>query len=361
MPSATSPIGDRFTFVDALRGIAAISVVLFHLKEGNHIPNLYVLMPQWLQALFDHGDLGVSIFFVLSGFVIAHSLCKQHVTLRLVGRFMLRRSIRLDPPYWAAIVVTLGFAALAAIVLQDETRLNVSWHQIAAHVVYMQDILQYSEINGVFWTLCLEVQFYLIYVLLLALTQNSLYLTGIMLFVVTGISALWPMGIITTGLWPGSFLPLWHGFLLGAVAYWVWRYPQWLPAFVLFAVLILVFSFLQRDVFSIICALTACLLWATAVTGQISRGLNWRWLQFLGLVSYSLYLIHNPITGATFRIGYMLTGRSIWSEALWLVLTPVVCVVAATIMWRLIERPSIQLARMVKLKGQEAAPVSGAG
>jgi peptidoglycan/LPS O-acetylase OafA/YrhL len=98
MPTATSPIGGRFKFVDALRGIAAVSVVLFHLKEGKHIPNLYALMPKWLQTLFDHGVLGVSIFFVLSGFVIAHSLYKQHVTLRLAGRFMLRRSIRLDPP-----------------------------------------------------------------------------------------------------------------------------------------------------------------------------------------------------------------------------------------------------------------------
>jgi peptidoglycan/LPS O-acetylase OafA/YrhL len=348
MPTATSPIGSRFKFVDALRGIAAVSVVLFHLKEGKHIPNLYVLMPKWLQTLFDHGVLGISIFFVLSGFVIAHSLYKQHVTLRLAGRFMLRRSIRLDPPYWVAIAVTLGFAALSAIVLPDKTKLDVTWQQIAAHVVYMQDILQYPEINDVFWTLCLEVQFYLIYVLLLALTQNSSYLTGIMLFVVTGISALWPMGIITTGLWPGSFLPLWHGFLLGANAYWVWRYPQWLPAFVLFAMLILVFSFWRSDAFSVVCALTACLLWAAAVTGQISQALNWRWLQFLGLVSYSLYLIHNPITGATFRIGYMLTGRSVWSEALWLVLALVACIAAATIMWRLVESPSMQLARMVK-------------
>jgi peptidoglycan/LPS O-acetylase OafA/YrhL len=146
-----------------------------------------------------------------------------------------------------------------------------------------------------------------------------------------------------------------------AGAYWAWRHPQWLPTFVLFALLILVFSSWRSDEFSVVCTLTACLLWATAVTGHISLALNWRWLQFLGLVSYSLYLIHNPITGATFRIGYMLTGRSIWSEALWLVLALVACIAAATTMWWLIERPSLQLARMVKLKRQEAAPAPTSG
>jgi peptidoglycan/LPS O-acetylase OafA/YrhL len=358
MPSATALTGGRFTFVDALRGIAALSVVLFHLNAADHVPGLQALMPTWVEALLGHGNLGVAIFFVLSGFVIAHSLYKERVTLPLAGRFMLRRSIRLDPPYWVAIAVALGSAVLSAIVLPDKTRPEVSWQQIAAHLFYVQDILRYHEINDVFWTLSLEVQFYLIYVLLLAVARNNLRLTLTLLLAAMGTSAIWPMGIATTGLWPGSFLPLWYGFLLGAGAYWAWRHPPFLPAFGLFALLILVFSSWRGDAFSVTCASTACLLLASAVTGQISLALNWRWLQFLGLVSYSLYLIHNPITGATFRVGYMLTGRSIWSEAFWFVATLVACIAAAAIMWWLIERPSLRLARMVKLKPQAAAPIA---
>jgi peptidoglycan/LPS O-acetylase OafA/YrhL len=269
---------------------------------------------------------------------------------------MLRRSIRLDPPYWVAIAVTLGFAMLSSIVLPDKARPDMSWHQIVAHLFYVQEILGYPEINDVFWTLALEVQFYLIYVLLLAVARDNLRLTLTLLFAAMGASAVWPMGIATTALWPGSFLPVWYGFLLGVSAYWASRYPPFLPAFGLFALLILVLSSWRRDAFAVICASTACLLFTCAVTGKISVALNWRWLQFLGLVSYSLYLIHNPITGATFRVGYTLTGHSIWSEAFWFVATVVACIAAAAIMWWLIERPSLRYARMVRLKPQATAP-----
>jgi peptidoglycan/LPS O-acetylase OafA/YrhL len=53
------------------------------------------------------------------------------------------------------------------------------------------------------------------------------------------------------------------------------------------------------------------------IAGRLQTGLNWRWLQFLGLISYSLYLIHNLVTGAAFRIGFILTGRSVFTEVLW--------------------------------------------
>src|SRR5208282_311558 len=92
----------RFLLVDALRGIAAMSVVVFHLAEGHHVDQFMTVAPVWLITVIEHGDLGVAIFFVLSGFVIAHSLYGRNVTLSLAGRFMLRRSLRLDPPYWVA-------------------------------------------------------------------------------------------------------------------------------------------------------------------------------------------------------------------------------------------------------------------
>jgi peptidoglycan/LPS O-acetylase OafA/YrhL len=349
MPTAILVQG-RFTVVDALRGIAALGVVLFHLvAEDHHIPQLKALMPGWLSAVLDHGNLGVAIFFVLSGFVISHSLYKERVTLPLAGRFMLRRSIRLDPSYWVAIAFALSFAFLSALVLPDKARPDVSWQQITAHVFYVQEILGYPEINPIFWTLCLEIQFYLIYALLLAATCSNYKATVIVLFTAMAISLLWPIGIIKTGLWLGSFLPLWHGFLLGVGAYWAWRDQRLAPPFLAFAAIVVAFAALRNDAFSVTYAATALLLWSCAMSDQISRGLNWCWLQFLGLISYSLYLIHNPITGASFRVGYMLTGRGIWSEALWFVAVLGACIVAAAIMWWLIERPSMRIARKVRL------------
>jgi peptidoglycan/LPS O-acetylase OafA/YrhL len=49
--------------------------------------------------------------------------------------------------------------------------------------------------------------------------------------------------------------------------------------------------------------------------------MRWRWLQFLRLLSYSLYLSHKFVTGASFRVGYLLTRETIATEIMWSVIT----------------------------------------
>jgi peptidoglycan/LPS O-acetylase OafA/YrhL len=352
----TLPSG-RFAFIDALRGLAALSVVLFHAKEGDHIPYMFSEMPGWIAALIENGYLGIAIFFVLSGFVISHSIYAERVSVRFVGRFMLRRSLRLDPPYWTAIVLSLGFAFLSAKIVPDKVSPHVSPGQFMAHLVYLQDILGYPAINAVFWTLCLEVQFYLIYVVLLAIGRNDpdapMQGRGVIVLFGTAavISLLWPMGLVTSGLWPGSFLPLWHAFLLGVGAYWSWRNPAAVPFFVAYVLAVAIPSIFRGHIFSIACVVMACVILAAAMTGQIFTALSWSWLQFLGAISYSLYLTHNPITGASFRIIYMLTGPTpAWEPVAW-IMSLSACIVFAAATWWLIEKPSTRLSRKLRLSG----------
>ena len=56
---------------------------------------------------------------------------------------------------------------------------------------------------------------------------------------------------------------------------------------------------------------TAGLLYLASRLGTLTTWLNFRWLLFLGSISYSLYLIHNPITGAFYRVAYRLTGHGL--------------------------------------------------
>jgi peptidoglycan/LPS O-acetylase OafA/YrhL len=346
----------RFLFVDALRGIAALGVVLFHLNAGHHIPLLASALPMWAIFIIDHGNLGVAVFFVLSGFVISHSVHTDRVSIPFAGRFMLRRSLRLDPPYWVAIALTLAFALVSTLSVAHKALANVSVGQILAHMFYLQEMLGYPEVNTVFWTLCLEVQFYLIYILILALGRNdpSLPMQGRRVLTILTcamcISLLWPTGLVTSEPWRGSFLPLWHGFLLGVGAYWSWRYTEIRPFFVGIALIVVVAAVIRSDSFSLTCAAVACLLLAMACLGRIRSALHWPWLQFLGAISYSLYLIHNPVTGASFRVGYMLTGDTMMTEVLWSAGAVCACVVFSACVYYLIEKPSMRLARMVDLR-----------
>ena len=65
------------------------------------------------------------------------------------------------------------------------------------------------------------------------------------------------------------------------------------------------------------CVVTATLLVEAARRGKLAVWLNLRPFLFVGMISYSLYLIHNPITGAFYQVAYKITGRGMAAQALW--------------------------------------------
>src|SRR5579872_3761860 len=163
----------RSTYIDALRGIAALGVACYHIAryEPGDQP-ARELIPGFVQAAFDYGWIGVQVFFVISGFVIAYSLRAAHVTPRFFANYALRRSIRLDPPYWTTILFVLLLHAVLHLHLGFDSPLDVptrlepelSWKLVGSHLLYLQNILGYDNLSAGFWTLCIEVQFYLLYV-----------------------------------------------------------------------------------------------------------------------------------------------------------------------------------------------------
>jgi peptidoglycan/LPS O-acetylase OafA/YrhL len=206
-------------------------------------------------------------------------------------------------------------------------------------------------INPVYWTLCLEFQFYLLYaaILMLAKDRAHAWLIG-----AAAISLPWAMGIVPQ--LPGLFPTLWYAFLAGTLAYWAWRQPRStvIPFWAFLGVLFIAGT-IRGDGFTLVAAFTAMLLYLSAQTGWIHTGLNWRWLQFLGLVSYSLYLTHNIATGVTFRIGSMLMERTVATELLWWIASIAGCVVLAGAFWWMFERPSLAWARRI---GKRVRPLS---
>src|SRR5229473_3266591 len=102
----------RVTTVDALRGIASLSVAWFHFTHGN--PTF--LSEGVLKSSGEYGWAGVHMFFVISGFVIPYALYKAQYSSRQFGRFLAKRIIRLDPPYFADIGLILALAYLVPLI-----------------------------------------------------------------------------------------------------------------------------------------------------------------------------------------------------------------------------------------------------
>ena len=343
----------RLPFIDALRGIAALWVVLFHIGEGRQVAALQSVLPTWLDlAVFKAGHFGVPIFFVLSGFVIALSIGSDRVTARYGARFALRRAIRLDLPYWASIAVTLAFVAVKARLRPDAGVPVASAPQVLAHMVYLQDFLGYRSINTVYWTLCYEMQFYLMFCVLLGVAHacrreaNDRRPQAIIFTLAAIISIVWPL--LPALHLRGLALPDWHGFLLGAFAFWTLNGVMRARWFVLYALALTGVFARTHDGFTMACLITAVSLLLVGRSGHLTDWLRARNLQFLGKVSYSLYLLHLPITGAAyFALDRFFAHTQVLEEVEALLVIALNCL-AAWLFWWIVERPSTALAKRVR-------------
>jgi peptidoglycan/LPS O-acetylase OafA/YrhL len=147
---------DRITSLDALRGIASMGVCLCHLTAS-------ALLNGNLKNFFGHGNQGVPMFFVISGFIIPFTLWKSQYQIGDYGRYLLKRITRLDPPYLVAIIliIPLGYLSAAAPGYKGPP-FHVTIPQILLHLGYLNVFFGLPWINGVFWTLAIEFQYYLL-------------------------------------------------------------------------------------------------------------------------------------------------------------------------------------------------------
>ncbi len=177
-PNQSEPLtGGRLQSIDALRGVAALGVVLYHavLRTPNAVPNNLFRWPvKLLQFGSSFGYIGVFLFFVISGFCIHLQWAKsrangQSPSIKF-GSFWRRRIRRLYPPYLMAFALFFLMAALSVGI--NVTRFFV--YDVVMHLLMLHNFdpkVCYS-INGVFWTLAIEEQLYLAYFLLLFLRNR---------------------------------------------------------------------------------------------------------------------------------------------------------------------------------------------
>ncbi len=342
----------KFTLVQALRGIAALWVVLFHAAEGEHLEAIRAATPTWLfDAVFEAGHFGVSIFFALSGFVIAHSLRHADATPRYVGRFILRRSIRLDPPYWATMALVIAQQMVEARI-KGTPPMAVSGGQIIAHVFYAQDLIGYPQISAVFWTLCFEIQFYLGFILFLMIERSLGRRAGAIVRIVMFAAALAGALRLYQGLPSGLALIMWQAFFVGVAAYWAGQGARvWQGALAVLTMAI----FAGGSTGDMMSAATAVLLCLTLRNGRIATMLAAKSLQWLGMISYSLYLTHNIFAGSAYWAAGKVMPTGLVSEAVQLVIVTAVCLIGAYALWWLIERPAHDLAKRIGASGKRRA------
>ncbi|MCV2420635.1 acyltransferase family protein [Paucibacter sp. DJ2R-2] len=149
-PSAPAPSAAmRLDQVDALRGLAALAVVLFHYTTQHQ--KLFAPASSASFAV-PWGHLGVNLFFIISGFVIFMTLdrCRQPMD------FVVSRFSRLFPSYWLAIALTFTVVSIFGLPGKE-----VSAWQAAANLLMLHGFAHIPHVDGVYWTLEVEMLFYI--------------------------------------------------------------------------------------------------------------------------------------------------------------------------------------------------------
>jgi peptidoglycan/LPS O-acetylase OafA/YrhL len=251
----------RLRSIDALRGIAALGVVFYHAvdKTNSVVPSGLLKYPvRLLQYTSSFGYIGVFLFFVISGFCIhlqwARAQASGQQSQIKFGAFWKRRLRRLYPPY--VIALFLFFLITALSVGINVTRFFI--YDTVLHLLMLHNLDPRTcySINGVFWTLAIEEQLYLAYLLLLFLRRRWGWGPTLVLCLAT--RAGWMIFSHVVWLKTGIGVPVpeaaashWFTWALGAIAVEAWfglvKLPKWTSNLTLGAVLIVVASALSNQ------------------------------------------------------------------------------------------------------------------
>ena len=263
----------KIGIVGALRGLAALIVCWYHFTYGQD---------WWIRASGKYGWLGVHMFFVISGFIIPYSLYQYRYSIRDYFRFLGKRLARLHPPYLASIVVVIVFGWLMMLVPAFHAKApDTSWQSLVAHFFYLNDLVGRPWLNVVYWTLSIELQWYLLLGLTFPLLADRRWTWQIAgaLVVLLGHRLILPDRIIF------HIAPV---FLIGVF---VFQYKMGLSSVWRMLISIGAMFAIMRVPIGLPVSLVSLLSGLTIAFVTFEN----RYANRLGEVSYSLYLLHIPV------------------------------------------------------------------
>lgn len=159
------------TILDPMRGVAAFAVVVFHYL-GSVLPTL---RPNSVEHIASYGQWGVQVFFVISGFVIPYAMQNGGYQWRDAGRFLLRRVVRIAPPAYIAALAMIVFHLLSMVINGREVKGDLfpgfGWRAIIGNLTFATDYFGTTWYNFVYWSLTAEFEFYLLIAAILPLIR----------------------------------------------------------------------------------------------------------------------------------------------------------------------------------------------
>ena len=343
----------RYAHLDAMRAIAALCVAVLHISQVMEFSSSGGL---WLLEFADDwqiGDFGVSLFFLVSGFVIPASFGDGVSRREGLRVFAIRRFFRLYPAYW----LSIPFGLWAVFWLHDKP---IDWPTVAVNITMLQSVLGFRNLMGFYWTLAYELVFYVLCAGLFALglLNRAGALVAMLSLLLLGYVVVLVLGLRHTDLQFYADMPTQLGLMFTGAIFRQWHdgkgLNRWVKA--MLALVVVMYAIpaarsVRFDDGHLIFDPTGGWGVALALLFFIVFVMRWRLshpvLSWLGTISYSFYLFHTPfahlaawvltLPGMAWAVGWDLTVYC----AVLLVLTGIFS--AAVYRW--LELPAIELGR----------------
>jgi peptidoglycan/LPS O-acetylase OafA/YrhL len=286
----------RIAYVDGLRAVAVLLVVAFHCFVA--IPHKEHLSAVW--AIFSLGKHGVDLFFVLSGFCLAYPTLKrlhdQGGAVFDISSFAAKRITRILPPYYLAIVfVTALTLILVHFGIQLSALYPFSWLGVVKNLLFLDG--SYYYLNYSFWTLAVELRWYIVFPILLWVWCRS---PRAFAAIAIACALAW---FVRANSMDVSVLP---AFMLGIVAADMRVRDFRLPfRAVLISLAAVAVALYQGDPPVSPAWQFAAFVFVVAAGESLAlcRVLSTRLVAAVGLASYSIYLVHEPLINIMERYG----------------------------------------------------------
>ncbi|WP_223650895.1 acyltransferase family protein [Hymenobacter psoromatis] len=305
-------IHTRFYEIDLLRFLAAILVVIYHYTFiVYNLSNLSPVRYEYFEPITKYFYLGVELFFVISGYVVLMSAYKK--TLK---QFLISRITRLYPAFWVACTLTFIIILFFGPTLQSlawSENMHVTKMQYIVNMTMLQHFLGYSDIDGAYWTLATEINFYFLISLLMSYKIFKEIDIFILIWIIyTGAAQL---SAATDTPFHYLLIPEYSSFFIAGMLFYVLQ-NNLMPLWKIYGLLIASFILCVRSawieaqvhtrvfhqphsvtIVALVIAFIFVFFWLI-VKRKIDMS-RFPWLNRLGAITYPLYLLHS-------NIGYIL-------------------------------------------------------
>ena len=360
--------GGEIKALTSLRGIAAMAVVLQHFSataQQHSLSNIPSLVP--------HGYIAVDLFFVLSGFIMAYTYVWDFEARGLAAfvPFLLKRVARIVPLNSFAVFLVLILGAASSFMLGRNIMFESAHTAVdtVCNLLMLQGLGIGTNLNAPSWSISTEFAAYLVFPALIWLAfHKRWWIAGgtiaISAVVLTVLASMQPRLGLNVDSIAGGLIRCATEFMIGLMTYRVSQMPRARAALTGDGVALAVIGWtlimlLVRVDLLIVCGFPVLIGALACNRGRVAVWFSLRFPYFLGVISFSIYLLHNPL-------------RPIWLEVIRLVhpapmSTPLALAVAfgcsmsviprAWLAYVAIERPGRRMIR--RTPRPVAAPAAG--